>query len=474
MQLKSVANQTATSIIIDALTNSTAILSDAPLLKQKQRKPNIFPDFGDYNYGDYDASRFLLDVEPPSSSSSSSSSSDRRDTSKSSAAAASSSSSFYAQFMGLAQAEYDGGKLENSSAIFVDDYSASSNVTTSEFSLRAALFGQLSTPLIYLLLMFGVYAIMIFIIFISALYSHRKRVGYNYDEFSDDLGSDDPDDASRDRDMKKKHSIEYCLDENENKNENDESYANNSNNNNNNDDDNRFHVRKANNRKNKEEQINEKLNRIKKHEKKPQNKRRRKQFRRVEDFDDDDDESEEETLASKMAANRRKSYTWKRVDDNDTLSSSSSSPSPVSLSMDDTDYDGERAGEIVDADRSVKKNKKKKNKIRRDVIEVNDSSIGSHRKYNKYSRVKEDEEGEGERRMKVLEKSPTKPAVSFMERLFGLMHKGFRPVNTEDDDGDDDDADDNKKCSASPPATTNISNNCSVLDPKSLFNDLKF
>lgn len=40
----------------------------------------------------------------------------------------------------------------------------------------------LSAPLLYILCMLSLYLIIICVAFMSALYSHRKRVGYNYDE----------------------------------------------------------------------------------------------------------------------------------------------------------------------------------------------------------------------------------------------------------------------------------------------------
>ena len=86
--------------------------------------------------------------------------------------------------------EYDGSVVvdSNSSNIFGDydgsQASASSSSPVSQ-DQNNSIFGQFSTPIMYIICMLSLYAIIIFVVFISALYSHRKRVGYNFDETLD-------------------------------------------------------------------------------------------------------------------------------------------------------------------------------------------------------------------------------------------------------------------------------------------------
>ena len=62
----------------------------------------------------------------------------------------------------------------------------SNNNITSSISILS----QLSTPLFYIVLLLIFYCCIVFVLFMSALYSHRKRVGYNYDECADELSID--------------------------------------------------------------------------------------------------------------------------------------------------------------------------------------------------------------------------------------------------------------------------------------------
>ena len=76
-------------------------------------------------------------------------------------------------------------EINNSSAYFIDN-----NVSTNETGSTSSLMTQLSTPILYIVFMMFIYALIILIVFISAIYSHRKRIGYTYDEnLSDDCDS---------------------------------------------------------------------------------------------------------------------------------------------------------------------------------------------------------------------------------------------------------------------------------------------
>lgn len=71
--------------------------------------------------------------------------------------------------------------------LFPSDYEISSKQNDSFFlgynsEPDGISMGQLSAPLMYILCMLGLYFVIITVAFMSALYSHRKQVGYNYDE----------------------------------------------------------------------------------------------------------------------------------------------------------------------------------------------------------------------------------------------------------------------------------------------------
>ena len=113
-------------------------------------------------------------------------------------------SNFFPEFYG--SYDYDKAFNENASSVqlyglFPSDYDDGlSNTNGSHASgfysenpdQKSILTTQLSAPLLYILFMFILYFIIISILFMSALYSHRKRVGYNYDEnFEYSTQSDD-------------------------------------------------------------------------------------------------------------------------------------------------------------------------------------------------------------------------------------------------------------------------------------------
>lgn len=115
---------------------------------RKLTTPNFFPDF----YGSYD---YSTDAK---------------------------NSSF--QLLGLFPTDYETGPVSNNDTYFYGYKSDES------FSITS----QLSAPLMYILCMLALYLIIISIAFMSALYSHRKRVGYNLDdsiEYLSDESSDE-------------------------------------------------------------------------------------------------------------------------------------------------------------------------------------------------------------------------------------------------------------------------------------------
>lgn len=89
-------------------------------------------------------------------------------------------SSVSSNLFGLVQTDYDGSLIFDNGSSILNDYSFEND--TAPFS-SSQLISQLSTPLFYILFMLLVYVLIIFIVFMSAVYSHRKKVGFNYDEF---------------------------------------------------------------------------------------------------------------------------------------------------------------------------------------------------------------------------------------------------------------------------------------------------
>jgi hypothetical protein len=93
------------------------------------------------------------------------------------------------QFFGLFSSDYDAAVQMN-----LNDSSASLNYYSDDNNTddgKSLLNGQLSVPLLYIMFMFILYFIIICALFMSALYSHRKRIGYNYDDSLDVLSQNE-------------------------------------------------------------------------------------------------------------------------------------------------------------------------------------------------------------------------------------------------------------------------------------------
>jgi hypothetical protein len=81
---------------------------------------------------------------------------------------------------GLLPVEYDGGFVnENASSILGDFYGAENETLATNENFLS---NQFSTPIMYILCMMIIYGFIILVVCIYALYSHRKRIGYNYDD----------------------------------------------------------------------------------------------------------------------------------------------------------------------------------------------------------------------------------------------------------------------------------------------------
>ena len=91
---------------------------------------------------------------------------------------------------GLLPIEYDGGFVNDNSSSILGDFYGSENetLTTNE--------NQFSTPIMYIICMMAIYGFIILVVCIYALYSHRKRIGYNYDENLDGYSSSEEMDES--------------------------------------------------------------------------------------------------------------------------------------------------------------------------------------------------------------------------------------------------------------------------------------
>ncbi len=74
------------------------------------------------------------------------------------------------QLFGLFSSDYDEGSVPSGN----ESFSIGQKSENSD--------SKISAPFFYVLFMLGLYLVIIFTTFISALYSHRKRVGYNYDD----------------------------------------------------------------------------------------------------------------------------------------------------------------------------------------------------------------------------------------------------------------------------------------------------
>ena len=93
------------------------------------------------------------------------------------------SETFPTRIYGLLPVEYDGGFVNDNGSSLLDNFYTSENgtLTTNEI--------QFSTPILYILCMMFIYGFIILVVCIYALYSHRKRIGYNYDEQLDEYSS---------------------------------------------------------------------------------------------------------------------------------------------------------------------------------------------------------------------------------------------------------------------------------------------
>jgi hypothetical protein len=103
----------------------------------------------------------------------------------------------------------------NKTAVFLnDDYIV--NDFAANYTLISddedSFYTQMSTPLFYILFMFLIYILIITVIFMSAIYSHRKRVGYNYEDIEDEEAVEDEDDPTKTVNIFKKKSSSDKLD----------------------------------------------------------------------------------------------------------------------------------------------------------------------------------------------------------------------------------------------------------------------
>ena len=90
------------------------------------------------------------------------------------------------QIFGLSSSDYDTGLIFDNGSSLLSDYSTENDTISS-----SQLISQLSTPLIYILFMLLIYSSIILVVFMSAVYTHRKRVGYNYDESFEEFTNQD-------------------------------------------------------------------------------------------------------------------------------------------------------------------------------------------------------------------------------------------------------------------------------------------
>lgn len=123
----------------DAIQFKSKIFKTALLTTTTKRlnQPNFFPDF-------YDSYDYNTDEQNSS-----------------------------VHLFGLFPSDYDSGLIYNN-----DSYFLGNNKSGEPLSITS----QLSAPLMYILCMLVLYLIIITVSFMSALYSHRKRVGYNFDD----------------------------------------------------------------------------------------------------------------------------------------------------------------------------------------------------------------------------------------------------------------------------------------------------
>jgi len=95
-------------------------------------------------------------------------------------AAAAAAAAMPSRIYGLLPVEYDGGFVnENASSILGDFYGTENETLATNENFLS---NQFSTPIMYILCMMIIYGFIILVVCIYALYSHRKRIGYNYDD----------------------------------------------------------------------------------------------------------------------------------------------------------------------------------------------------------------------------------------------------------------------------------------------------
>jgi hypothetical protein len=90
--------------------------------------------------------------------------------------------------------EYDESTYPQIQYLFPVEYEK--NQSTFDFSgnnqtdLQNSLMSQLSTPFLYICFMLIIYAIIVIVVLVSAVYSHRKKTGYHYEEDSSEYTDD--------------------------------------------------------------------------------------------------------------------------------------------------------------------------------------------------------------------------------------------------------------------------------------------
>jgi hypothetical protein len=98
----------------------------------------------------------------------------------------STSTSSTLELLGLIPSDYDGGYLiADNSSVFLNDYDApttNGGGDTNENEKSVLTASQYTAPFLYIAFMLAMYVLISLIVFLSALYSHRKHVGYNYDD----------------------------------------------------------------------------------------------------------------------------------------------------------------------------------------------------------------------------------------------------------------------------------------------------
>ena len=170
-QIDLTLNLTASILATLQSTKSLPVVSKRTQ-QTKKLSNELFPDFNDYNY-DFGKSSSNLGAVKNSKVNEL-------------------NNSFFLDL--LPTEDYDSSRLDiNKTAViipseeyFMNDYSSSSNLTALGSASIGDFYGQLLTPFLYILFIFLVYFLIISIIFMSAVYSHRKRVGYNYEDVEGD------------------------------------------------------------------------------------------------------------------------------------------------------------------------------------------------------------------------------------------------------------------------------------------------